>query len=228
MFKRVKKKKPELKKILSVIEPDHPQSEASKSPSKDVPSASVGKQEPHHAPKRKRRKLSFSTPNAKQEVPVRRSKRLSRDNESQDITSSRTTTRNVAGPTPIRESPLKQKSSLRTAMTPGKAAVVSTRDARRLGDNALKQPAEAQFEETEKQHGPEAIPIQQEDHSATKIALPFADTPVIKRNKAMREGRSSKGERRSSLGFRGRRASSLIDTGNSNGTDNALGFMNTD
>lgn len=56
-----------------------------------------------------------------------------------------------------------------------------------------------------------------EKHSETKIALPFADTPVIKRNKAMREGNHKKGERRSSLGMRGRRASSLIETGNSNG-----------
>ena len=56
------------------------------------------------------------------------------------------------------------------------------------------------------------------DHSATKIALPFADTPVIRRNKAMREGKTGgKGERRSSLGLRGRRASSLIESGNSNG-----------
>ena len=57
-----------------------------------------------------------------------------------------------------------------------------------------------------------------DDHSATKIALPFADTPVIRRNKAMREGKTGgKGERRSSLGLRGRRASSLIESGNSNG-----------
>ena len=56
-----------------------------------------------------------------------------------------------------------------------------------------------------------------EDHSETKIALPFADTPVIRKNKAMRERKSGKGERRSSLGLRGRRASSLIDSGSSNG-----------
>jgi kinetochore protein Mis13/DSN1 len=57
-------------------------------------------------------------------------------------------------------------------------------------------------------------------HSATKIALPFADTPVIRRNKEMRQGKAGKGgERRSSLGMRGRRASSLIDSGNSNGGD---------
>ena len=49
---------------------------------------------------------------------------------------------------------------------------------------------------------------------ATKIALPFADTPIIRRNKEMRKTNAS---RRSSLGMRGRRASSLIDTGKSNG-----------
>ena len=48
----------------------------------------------------------------------------------------------------------------------------------------------------------------------SKIALPFADTPIIRRNKAMR---AESGQRRSSLGNRGRRASSLIDSGRSSG-----------
>ena len=52
---------------------------------------------------------------------------------------------------------------------------------------------------------------------STKIALPFADTPIIRRNQEMRRG-AANGSRRSSLGMRGRRASSLIDTGKSNGT----------
>ncbi|KAK7951270.1 Kinetochore protein mis13 [Apiospora aurea] len=51
-------------------------------------------------------------------------------------------------------------------------------------------------------------------HSKTsdtkKIALPFSDTPIINRNKDMRR---KTGARRSSLGMRGRRASSLIDSG---------------
>ena len=51
---------------------------------------------------------------------------------------------------------------------------------------------------------------------ATKIALPFADTPIIRRNKEMRKGVQT-GSRRSSLGNRGRRASSLIESGKSNG-----------
>jgi len=49
---------------------------------------------------------------------------------------------------------------------------------------------------------------------ATKIALPFADTPRIQRNKDMRKTNAA---RRSSLGLRGRKASSLIDTGRSTG-----------
>ncbi|GAD94625.1 Mis12-Mtw1 domain protein [Paecilomyces variotii No. 5] len=51
----------------------------------------------------------------------------------------------------------------------------------------------------------------------SKIALPAADTPVIRRNKEMRTDKAKKGQRRSSLGMRGRRASSLIDSGASNG-----------
>lgn len=53
----------------------------------------------------------------------------------------------------------------------------------------------------------------------TTIALPFADTPVMKRNKEMRAagGRNSSQNRRSSSGTRGRRASLLIDSGTSNG-----------
>ncbi|KAH7384319.1 Mis12-Mtw1 protein family-domain-containing protein [Phaeosphaeria sp. MPI-PUGE-AT-0046c] len=53
------------------------------------------------------------------------------------------------------------------------------------------------------------------DPNAQRIMLPFADTPVITRNKEMRKG-SKEGHRRSSTGLRGRRASSLIDSGMSN------------
>ncbi|KAK4149231.1 Mis12-Mtw1 protein family-domain-containing protein [Chaetomidium leptoderma] len=47
------------------------------------------------------------------------------------------------------------------------------------------------------------------------IALPFSDTPVINRNKEFRKKGGASGSRRSSLGMRGRRASSLIDNGHS-------------
>ncbi|MCJ1461647.1 hypothetical protein MMC07_000244 [Pseudocyphellaria aurata] len=68
------------------------------------------------------------------------------------------------------------------------------------------------------QQGPESPkPTEHREISwdATKIALPFADTPIIRRNKEMRKG-GGNGDRRSSLGMRGRRASSLIDSGKSN------------
>ncbi|KAL2357236.1 kinetochore protein-like protein Mis13 [Cryomyces antarcticus] len=54
----------------------------------------------------------------------------------------------------------------------------------------------------------------------TKIALPFADTPVIRRNKEMRKN-SGQTSRRSSSGMRGRRASSLMDSGTSNAVPHA-------
>ena len=49
------------------------------------------------------------------------------------------------------------------------------------------------------------------------IALPTSDTPVINRNKEMRRkgAAAAGGGRRSSLGMRGRRASSLIESGHS-------------
>lgn len=63
-----------------------------------------------------------------------------------------------------------------------------------------------------------------QNEEATKIALPFADTPIIRRNKEMR---ANSGQRRSSLGNRGRRASSLIDSGKSNGITSCQAFNAT-
>ncbi|KAK7415394.1 hypothetical protein QQX98_005933 [Neonectria punicea] len=54
-------------------------------------------------------------------------------------------------------------------------------------------------------------PEQRAPLPAAKITLPMSDTPVINRNKEMRK--KNNGNRRSSLGMRGRRASSLIDSG---------------
>ncbi len=51
--------------------------------------------------------------------------------------------------------------------------------------------------------------------TAHQIALPFSDTPIIARNKEMRKNHRASGGRRSSLGMRGRRASSLIENGHS-------------
>ncbi len=137
------------------------------------------------SPKKRRNKMSFSTPNVREEKPVRRSKRLS-DEHDQRAGSPQLRTRRKEPPEPSQSAPTqKQKSEHRPEREKTPAATIDL--------------------------------VAGEEHSATRIALPFADTPVIRRNKAMREGKSGKGERRSSLGLRGRRASSLIDSGTSNG-----------
>lgn len=133
-------------------------------------------------PKKRRNKLSFSTPSAPAEKPVRRSKRLSDEAE-----------RRNGSPQPK----ARQKHE------------VQVEESRKAEE--IKRPPERQKTPLRPQSN------EDEDHSATKIALPFADTPVIRKNKAMREGKSGKGERRNSLGLRGRRASSLIESGISNG-----------
>lgn len=59
------------------------------------------------------------------------------------------------------------------------------------------------------------VPVASPPHEASvesaKITLPMSDTPIINRNKEMRK--KGTGNRRSSLGSRGRRASSLIESG---------------
>jgi kinetochore protein Mis13/DSN1 len=135
--------------------------------------------------KKKPPKMSFSTPKAVEERPVRRSKRISDEHDPQAASPR---PRSKRGEPPVDASKVK--------VSPAKNIVPSEQQPVAL------LPAEVEQE--------------QHSHSGTKIALPFADTPVIRRNKAMRENKGGKGERRSSLSLRGRRASSLIDTGNSN------------
>ncbi|KAK3112255.1 hypothetical protein LTR53_011656 [Teratosphaeriaceae sp. CCFEE 6253] len=57
----------------------------------------------------------------------------------------------------------------------------------------------------------------EEEEKIMRIALPFQDTPVIRRNKEMRKSTAG-GQRRSSSGMRGQRASSLMDDGRGSGT----------
>ena len=67
-------------------------------------------------------------------------------------------------------------------------------------------------DEDDDDDGQEATPAQLPPQM---IALPFSDTPIINRNKEFRKKGGASGSRRSSLGMRGRRASSLIDNGHS-------------
>ncbi|EFQ98463.1 Mis12-Mtw1 family protein [Nannizzia gypsea CBS 118893] len=105
----------------------------------------------------------------------------------------------------------KQTKSLKKIQTPdpGPIHVAKKRKPGNTKDSGLK---------TRQKESKEVIHSTPEDiqNAGTKIALPFADTPVIQRNKDMRKEKSRKGQRRSSLSLRGRRASSLIDSGVSN------------
>lgn len=71
-------------------------------------------------------------------------------------------------------------------------------------------PPVIQEEEEEEDMSMAESPVHEAE--ATKIALPMSDTPIINRNKEMRK-KGGNGNRRSSLGSRGRRASSLIENG---------------
>jgi kinetochore protein Mis13/DSN1 len=146
--------------------------------------------------KKRRNKMSFSTPGPQEAAPVRRSKRLSDERNAQ------------------LDSPLPKAQKKERSRAPVQAAEKPQSPHQPREDQPLLPLSVAKRRQ-------DAEPTTGSDHSATKIALPFADTPVIRRNKAMRENKSGKGERRSSLGMRGRRASSLIETGNSNALPHA-------
>ncbi|KPI39605.1 Kinetochore protein mis13 [Cyphellophora attinorum] len=135
--------------------------------------------------KRQKKKMSFSTPVATEKQPIRKSKRLSHEDQQHNPVHK---PRRKMGVAPEKSaSPVPSPRKTVEAEVPAEVASV----------------------------GEQSDNDSQPQHSGTKIALPFADTPVIRRNKEMRENKN--GQRRSSLSSRGRRASSLIETGNSNG-----------
>ena len=190
-FTRVQKKKPRGSEREPVAQT---QANTSEPPKPAVvkaksPLLNDGRSEP---PKKPRNRLSFGTPDQTQGKPVRRSKRLSRETNAEYGSPPRKIRREASAERPTNKEDIKRKPPVEPpALHPTK-------------QRAPKSPEPA----TE---------LERDEHSATKISLPLSDTPVINRNKAMRQGKSGKSERRSSLGFRGRRASSLIETGNSNG-----------
>ncbi|KAK5049391.1 hypothetical protein LTR84_004320 [Exophiala bonariae] len=224
LFTRVKKQKPPPKEIeqlqlLTTTQQPLPQSE-----SLEHTRQSKG-DDAKPNDKKGRKRLSFSTPTPNEQPSVRRSKRLSREYEDRATTPvtkpERKAISKQANNVSIEE---KKSSPAKPKRKPPKQPVVEIPRPTQAQTQPESQPPPSTISEQvpppqsqdQIQPGPTTIPTQDEDHAATKIALPFADTPVIKRNKAMREGKGGKGERRSSLGFRGRRASSLIETGNSN------------
>ncbi|KAK5097414.1 hypothetical protein LTS08_006826 [Lithohypha guttulata] len=193
---------------------------ASKTPSR-LETADDGRKQEKEAPtaldetdqppkQRRKRKMSFSTPARKDQQPATRSKRLF--TEAEEIVNDLVV---EAPPQPQR--PITRKEEIQKLKSPAPEQ-----------GNLREQPSKSEVHTNQKEPLQQEQPKEdlenpsvdhEESHSSTKINLPFADTPVISRNKAMREGKAGKNERRSSLGLRGRRASSLIDSGSSNGSD---------
>jgi len=137
----------------------------------------------------------------------------------------------TAEPAPIEVvAPPKTIRKTKAASPPAEAVPNNRRKSKRLsGDKEPEKQVKAKStrEETAKprDQSPQTAPIKlqvgkKRGGDVTTIALPFADTPVIKRNKEMRaaQSRTSSSHRRSSAGTRGRRASSLIESG-SNGKE---------
>ena len=191
MFSRVKKNKQKIPEQSTAPVAENPTTKdvglvARAAP--DVNNAQSTKSDTAKPVRKKPPKMSFSTPKPMDEQPVRRSKRLSNENESRGSPVSKPKPRPKDEPPQHEAEPVKK-----SPPRPKNQEPVSHNK-----DIAHEDKSEAQA-----------------DHASTRIALPFADTPVIRRNKAMRENKSGKGERRSSLSLRGRRASSLIESGNS-------------
>lgn len=195
-FSRVKKRK--ATPPLSAVTEHVPEETALSKPAAGNTQLNARNQQPAkngeaQSPKRPTKKrMSFSTPTKKDHQPVRRSKRLSSEVD------------------PRESSPHSPKALQK--LKPVKVRKEKNAKHRPPAEDGLQSASDNAVTSQQTSNQPE-----DESHAPTKIALPFADTPVISRNKAMRQDRASKGERRSSLGLRGRRASSLIESGTSNG-----------
>ncbi|RMZ75739.1 hypothetical protein DV737_g5138, partial [Chaetothyriales sp. CBS 132003] len=202
-FSRVRKKGQRRPSNEPAAAENAPQVVVQPSISSAATSATTQNGEPKESPKRRRNKMTFSTPNSKAPATVRRSKRLSDENEARRMS-----------PPP------------KTWTTDPLAAMDQHRGQHEAGQAQKAQPRPLQRQQRQQKPAAQEQPEPGDgqangDHSTTKIALPFADTPVIRRNKEMRENKSGSVDRRSSLGMRGRRASSLIETGNSNALPHA-------
>lgn len=157
-------------------------------------------------PKKKPRKTLPTTPELERQekFPARRSKRLSAENNQP-----------TAGFLDLSNDVHTQDEQL-TQPVKAKAHAVSTP---RAADEAPESEASPLL-----QDGQDAQTLHvDKKRRVTKIPLPFADTPILRRNKEMRK-LSAEQSRRSSSGMRGRRASSLIDAGSSSGMSNSLLF----
>ncbi|KAL8710899.1 MAG: hypothetical protein Q9225_007208 [Loekoesia sp. 1 TL-2023] len=164
-----------------------------------IPPIAEDKQEespPKPVPVKRSRKRPSGSPNASAaengEKPERR-RRSARNSGDKDI---------------VQEEPLVPPLEVKKKRKPKDEGLQEARKSKNQDRSTSTQPREKAAEEP-----PRTQPVDK-PLDPIKVSLPFADTPIIRRNKEMRKG-AENGSRRSSLGMRGRRASSLIDSGKS-------------
>jgi kinetochore protein Mis13/DSN1 len=154
-------------------------------------------EKPAQPARRKKQSIAAVDPESSDSGKRRRSARISGDREQLEVR-------------PKPKEPAAAK--LRTK----KSAPIEKEKKKQATPNPETQPKENAYPSVQTPTHNELQIAKKRDPNAQKIMLPFADTPVITRNKEMRKGNKD-GHRRSSTGLRGRRASSLIDSGQSNG-----------
>ncbi|TKX20592.1 putative Mis12-Mtw1 protein family protein [Elsinoe australis] len=165
-------------------------------PAKETKPASPPPPAPAPATTKKRPRKTLPVTPEKDDAPkVRRSKRLSGENE----------TRTAGLDDPFVDAITRTGKKGAMAKTPARAA------------EAQPSQPEPQREESPalQNGGPSALHVAKK-RTPKRIDLAKSETPVIRRNKAMRQTSGENGGRRSSAGLRGKRASSLIDSGTSN------------
>jgi len=165
-------------------------------PSEDAQSAIAGPATQKKKKPRRTLPVSPDTARVQKEVPRRRSQRLSSDRS--------------------------QANQLRNNVDPSKHDMAPSVIDKTI--STPKQPVEAPPAPEQSpviENGRQTEGLHVEKKPRLTIPLPFADTPVIRRNKEMRKQGADQ-SRRSSSGMRGRRASSLIDAGASSGMFSSL------
>ena len=178
-----------------------------------IPEEKAAKPKPK--PTRRREVLPSSPEPAPVKVPARRKKSMAVvDPESSDTQNRRRSAR-ISGDRNSLEMRPKSVEPLLPKRTGRKAAPDPQKKQKQVTPAPEERPTPA-FAGTQTPTHHDSNGAKERDPNAKRIMLPFADTPVITRNKEMRKGNKD-GHRRSSTGLRGRRASSLIDSGMSNG-----------
>lgn len=160
---------------------------------------------------RKAKKPRKSEVAAAEAPPVRRSPRNKAPEADKTIPTTTTTTTTTS---------ISRNSATRAATSPSRDA--ERRRAEKSSSSAMRSSRDPKTDKTSSRRADTRrfeSPPPQRQHEQTTIALPTSDTPVNARNKEMRkkaaEGTSpsSTSNRRSSLDTRGRRASSLMESG---------------